>query len=49
MSKKSTPTNPFTSRWRITSMEQWDQVYIVEEEEGSFEFDDEGGGSFLFG
>lgn len=30
-------------------MEQWDQEYIDEEEEGYFEFDDKGGGSFHFG
>ena len=49
MVKKSTPTNPFAGRWRITSMEQWDQDFIDEEEEGYFEFDDKGGGEFHFG
>lgn len=49
MSKKSTPTNPFAGRWRITSMEQWEQGYIDEAEEGYFEFDDKGGGQFHFG
>jgi hypothetical protein len=48
MPKKSAPTNPFAGRWRITSMEQWDQEYIDEEEEGYFEFNDKGG-EFHFG
>ena len=30
-------------------MEQWDQEYIDEEEEGYFEFFDKGGGEFHFG
>ena len=30
-------------------MEQWDQDYIDEEEEGYFEFDGKGGGEFHFG
>lgn len=30
-------------------MEQWDQDYIDEEEEGYFEFDDKSGGEFHFG
>ena len=41
-------TNPFTGRWRIVSMEQWDQEY-VDEEEGYFEFDQKGNGPFHFG
>lgn len=49
MAKKSPSTNPFAGRWRITSMEQWDQDFIDEEEEGYFEFDDKGGGEFHFG
>ena len=31
MAKKS---NPFTGRWRITSMSAWDEDFIDEEEEG---------------
>src|SRR4051812_36314057 len=42
-------SNPFTGRWRIVSMEQWDQDFVDEEEEGYFEFDDKGGGEFHFG
>jgi hypothetical protein len=49
MGRKSQSTSPFAGRWRITSMEQWDQDYIDEEEEGYFEFDDKGGGEFHFG
>ena len=41
--------SPFTGHWRIVSMEQWDQNYIDEEEEGYFKFDDRGGGEFHFG
>ena len=41
--------NPFTGRWRIVSMEQWEQDYVDEEEEGYFEFDDKRGGEFHFG
>jgi hypothetical protein len=46
MAKK---TNPFTGRWRIVSMSAWDQDFIDAEEEGYFEFDDQGGGEFHFG
>jgi hypothetical protein len=46
---KHKPTNPFTGRWRIVSMEQWDQDYVDEEEEGYFEFTDECVGEFHFG
>ena len=46
---KSKQPNPFTGRWRIVSMEQWDQDFVDEEEEGYFEFDDKGEGSFHFG
>ncbi|HUY89021.1 MAG TPA: hypothetical protein VMV10_09825 [Pirellulales bacterium] len=41
--------NPFAGRWRIVSMEQWDQDYVDEEEEGYFEFDQNGNGVFHFG
>ena len=49
MAKKSKEENPFTGRWRIVSMEQWDQDYVDEEEEGFFEFDEKGSGQFHFG
>lgn len=45
---KSKP-NPFTGRWRIVSMEQWEQDFVDEEEEGYFEFDTQRMGSFHFG
>ncbi len=49
MAKKAKAPNPFTGRWRIISMEPWDQEYIDEEEEGYFEFADKGQGDFHFG
>lgn len=49
MAKKDAPKNPFTGRWRITSMEMWAQDFVDEEEEGYFEFDDKDGGEFHFG
>src|SRR5271170_1942303 len=49
MAKKAKAPNAFTGRWRIVSMEQWDQDYVNEEEEGFFEFDEKGGGEFHFG
>jgi hypothetical protein len=48
MAKKSKSPSPFEGRWRIVSMSAWDQDYIDEEEEGFFEFD-ENGGEFHFG
>ena len=49
MTKKAKAPNPFAGRWRIVSMEQWDQDFVDEEVEGYFEFDDKGWGSFHFG
>jgi hypothetical protein len=49
VAKKAVSKNPFAGRWRITSMEQWDQDYIDEEEEGYFKFDEKGSGEFHFG
>jgi len=46
---KPNPTNPFTGRWRIVSMSNWDVAYINEGEEGYFEFDEKGNGRFHFG
>lgn len=47
MSKSIRP-NPFTGRWRIVSMEQWEQDFVDAEEEGYFEFDENGWGAFHF-
>ncbi len=49
MAKSSKAPNPFSGRWRITSMEQWDQDFVDEEEEGYFEFTEKGMGVFHFG
>ena len=49
MAKKVTAPNPFTGRWRIVSMDAWDQEYVDEEEEGYLEFTDQGCGEFHFG
>ena len=49
MAKKSTQPDPFTARWRIVSMEQWEQDFVDEEEEGYIEFADNNRGSFHFG
>jgi hypothetical protein len=48
MAKKAKSTNPFAGRWRIVSMEQWDQEVVDEEEEGCFELNDKGHGNFHF-
>ncbi|HVX13658.1 MAG TPA: hypothetical protein VHC22_20915 [Pirellulales bacterium] len=49
MAKKPRVSNPFIGRWRIISMERWDQDYVDEEEEGYFEFTDKGMGELHFG
>ena len=41
--------NPFLGRWRITWMEQWDQDFVDEEEEGYIEFEKDNLGQFHFG
>ena len=41
--------NPFIGRWRIISMELWDQAFIDMEEEGYFAFDDNDAGELHFG
>ena len=41
--------NPFTGRWRITSMSAWEDDFLDEEVEAYIEFDDRGGGEFHFG
>lgn len=45
----SKPKSPLSGRWRIVSMEQWDDDFIDEEEEGYIEFDGNDMGSFHFG
>jgi hypothetical protein len=42
MAKSSKNPNPFAGHLRITSMEQWDQDFVDEEEEGYFEFIEKG-------
>lgn len=49
MANRSKQSNPFTGRWRIVSMDQWDQDFVDEEEEGYIKFDERGMGSFHFG
>ena len=49
MAKKSNPASPFEGRWRITSMEMWDQDFIDADVEGFFDFGPDGLGSFQFG
>ena len=38
MAKKPKPPSPVEGRWRITSMEMWDQEFVDAEVEGYFEF-----------
>jgi hypothetical protein len=49
MRKKTKPKSPFTGRWRITWMDQWEQDFVDEEVEGFFEFRPDGSGEFQFG
>ena len=49
MAKKSMPQSPFEGRWRITSMEMWDQEFVDAGVEGYFEIGPDGLGSFQFG
>ncbi|MGL4462621.1 MAG: hypothetical protein ACRC1K_10730 [Planctomycetia bacterium] len=46
---KAKSANPFIGRWRITEMDQWDQDYVNEEEDGYVEFTKNLGGGFHFG
>ena len=48
-SSHQTVKNPFAGRWRIIWMELWDQEFVNEEVEGSFEFEPGRNGSFQFG
>ena len=38
MATKAKSTSHFAGRWRIVSMEQWDQDYLDEEVEAYIEF-----------
>lgn len=49
MRKRTITQGSFTGRWRIVSMSAWDQVFIDEEEEGYFEFEQNDSGQFHFG
>ncbi len=49
MNKKSTPRSPFTGRWRITWMSQWDNEFIDAEVPGYFKFVEDRLGDFQFG
>jgi hypothetical protein len=49
MAKRSKTPSSFEGRWRITSMEMWDQKFVDAEVEGFFEFGPTGLGSFQFG
>jgi hypothetical protein len=48
MMKKS-KSNPFTGRWRIVSMSDWDDDYLEEEVQAFIEFKTKGMGTFQFG
>jgi hypothetical protein len=49
MAKKLKSRTPFSGRWRITWMDQWDQQFVDAEVEGFFEFRSDNQGSFQFG
>ena len=49
MAKKSKDTNPFLGRWRIVSMNAWEDDFLDEEVEAYIEFNDRGWGEFHFG
>ena len=49
MAKKVKQIRDFLGRFRITSMDQWDQQFVNEEVEGYFEFKKDGQGEFHFG
>jgi hypothetical protein len=49
MAKTSRPKNPFAGRWRITSMELWDQHFVDAEVEGYLKVGPRNLGSFQFG
>jgi len=49
MVKRANAPSVVAGRWRIVSMSAWDDEFIDEEEEGYFEFDQQGNGQFHFG
>ena len=49
MAKKAKPPNPFTGRWHIASMSEWDEGYFNEEVQAFIEFEESGTGNFQFG
>jgi hypothetical protein len=49
MPRKPAAKNQFLGRYRITSMDQWDQDFVDEEVEGFVEFTKDGQGEFHFG
>ena len=49
MPKNAAASNPFTGRWQITHMDQWDQDFVNAEVEGYVEFAADGSGEFQFG
>jgi len=46
---KRKPKSPFTGRWQIVSMTEWDEDYLNEEVEAFIEFGADDLGSFQFG
>jgi hypothetical protein len=46
---KPKPKSPFTGRWHIVSMTEWDEDFINAEVQAFIEFDANGGGEFQFG
>lgn len=49
MPKKTTAKNPFTGRWNIASMSEWDKNYLHEQVQAYIEFDAKGSGEFQVG
>jgi hypothetical protein len=49
MPRRTASKSPFTGRWRIVSMTEWDKDYIDAEVPGFIEFDAKGAGQFHFG
>ena len=49
MTKERKPGSPYSGRWRITWMDQWDQEFVDAEVEGFSEFAPDNSGSFQFG
>ena len=46
---KAKPDSPFTGRWHIVSMTEWDEDYINAEVQAFIEFDAKTSGEFQFG